>query len=95
MKTTIKITASGAVLGGLAAGSAQYNRWIDRTQETEPGATALRVAAGTGYTLLGAALLVALWWGWREAVRFALVAGGCFVVAGAPMIAGDVERDNW
>lgn len=95
MKTTLKLTASGAVLSGLAAGSTAYNRWIDRNEETEPGATALRVALGTGYTLLGVALTVLVWRGWRAALAVLGWCVLCFIVAGAPMIAGDVRRDRW
>lgn len=95
MKTTLKLTASGAVLSGLAAGSTAYNHWIDQHQETEPGATALRVALGTGYTLLGVALTVLVWRGWRAALAVLGWTILCFVVAGAPMIAGDVRRDTW
>lgn len=94
MKTTMRIAACGAVLSGLAAGSAAYNRWIDEHEETEPGATSLRVALGTGYTLIGAAVVVGIWHGWKDAAAFLLWAVLCFAVAGAPMIAGDVRRDE-
>ena len=95
MRTTAtRIAASGAVVAGLVAGSTAYSRWCRETEETEPGATSLRVAAGTGYTLLAATVLVGLWRGWSDALRFAGCVGVCFAAAGAPMIAGDVAKDS-
>ena len=94
MRRTTKVAASGAVVAGLVAGSTAYSRWCRETEETEPGATSLRVAAGTGYTLLAATVLVGMWRGWRDALRFSVCVGGCFVAAGVPMILGDVAQDS-
>ena len=95
MKTSLKITASGAVLSSLAGASTAYNRWIDRHEETEPGATSLRVALGTGYTLLAATVAVWIWHGWRSAAAFLFWSGLCFIAAGLPMIGGDIRRYGW
>ena len=94
MRRTTKVAASGAVVAGLVAGSTAYSRWCRETEETEPGATRLRVAAGTGYTLLAATVLVGMGRGWRDALRVSGCVGGCFVAAGAPMILGDVAQDS-
>ncbi len=91
---TMKLTASGGVLAALAAISVAFNRWIDGREVEAPGETSVQVALGTGYTLLGAALLVWLWRGWREALHLVVCAGVCFAASGAPMVVGDVRRDH-
>ena len=79
------------VLMGLAAASAGYNALIDRYLRRSRllGATALQVAAGTGYTLAVAAWLVDGNRYWRT-LGLLLAA---FAAAGAPMVLGDVARD--
>lgn len=95
MRTGVKLAASSFVLAGLAVGSVAFNRWINRHEETEPGATALRVAAGTGYTLAGVVAIVAVWRGALDALRCAAILLATFTATGLPMIVGDVNRDSW
>lgn len=95
MRTGVKVAASSFVLAALASGSVGFNRWIDQHEETEPGATALRVVAGTGYTLAGIVAIVAVWRGVQDALRCAAILLATFTATGLPMIVGDVNRDSW
>jgi hypothetical protein len=87
----------------LYLGSHFFNRHIDQrftTTRRPDGLTAMWVVLGTIYTLIGAALLVALW-AHRLPEQVALLASAvlglhlaAFAVSGLPMLIGDINRTS-
>jgi chromate transport protein ChrA len=94
MKVTGQALATGAILAALFMASRRFNCWIDNRSVFTPGATALQVVAGTGYTLAGVAAILAIWRGIRSAGVFVLAALAGFAASGIPMLTGDIRRDE-
>lgn len=92
---------SSVIFLALVVGSVFFNRYIDRRPATRraDGETALWVAAGCTYALIGAGALAAIWsnhfdlpW---EPIAVAIAATlAAFVAAGLPMALGDARRSQ-
>ncbi len=91
------------VYGALAATSVAFNRYVDRTPlaQRPDGLTAVWVAVGVLYSLVGGTLVVALAMPWLLstghgvgwlAVTLLGIYLAAFVASGAPMLWGDLQR---
>lgn len=107
MEVVTGVTGAVAVYGALAGVSVWFNGRIDLVpvDRRPDGVTALWVAIGVGYTLLGATVLV--WLGWPVLVMLGDAFGGvggslavlvvlvsAFVASGLPMLWGDMRRSH-
>ncbi len=95
----IPIALSLLILATLVLASVAFNRYVDRRPLTRraDGETALWVAIGCAYTMLGAAALLALWapWlgsSWILGCWALLCMVTAFVAAGIPMFVGELRR---
>lgn len=98
-------TLLGAVLVYvlLLGSSIAFNDYIDSRPPAErpDGVTAMWVAVGTIYTLVGATVLCWLLWPWLAALSGVIAALvllainlSAFVAAGLPMLLGDARRSH-
>ncbi len=104
MPNEITAIISVATLIALPTTSYFFNQWINRRHEsgeggTVDGETANWVAIGTGYTIVGFVILVALWAhrlprDWTLGPAAGLILLVCFVVSGLPMWIGDRNRSH-
>lgn len=107
MEVVTGVTGAVAVYGALAGVSVWFNGRIDLVpvDRRPDGVTALWVAIGVGYTLLGATVLV--WLGWPVVAALGDSFGGlggslavlvvlvsAFVASGLPMLWGDMRRSH-
>lgn len=92
MWTSVGLTA--LVCLALGAASYRYNIYIDDNPAHVDGVTSFRVAGGVLYTLLGAAAIVGIWWGWEAAGMALSSFFVAFVASGFPMMAGDISRSH-
>lgn len=85
------ILAVGFVLGWL---SVFFNRYIDAQADIDPKGpgSGIYVVIGTGYTLVGAFVLLGLLYGFETAMWVMVPVVGCFAVTGTPMIFGAISR---
>lgn len=89
--------ATGVICIGLLLASILFNSYID--QQPAPrkqlsGITAVWVVIGNAYTGIAIIILIGIWLGWMTALYCGLIALGCFVVSGVPMIWGDHRRSE-
>lgn len=95
------------VLGALAGTSMWFNGRIDGTPlgRRPDGLTSVWVVIGVGYSLVGAWVLVGVWWPvaallaerfgtWAAAAGVTAVTVAAFAAAGAPMVWGDMRRSH-
>lgn len=102
MNDPARIIATAVILSSLTVASVYFNKYIDRTHQTNgqhrpDGITALWVAGGVVYTLIPASVLVGIWAdrmpeGWLMAVPVGILHLLAFFASGAPMLRGDMNR---
>lgn len=103
MLDEIAMGAGTATLLALSAASRYFNGWVNRrheqADEVTDGETATWVAIGTGYTIIGAAIITSLWahrlpHDWTLGPVVGLILLVCFVFSGLPMWIGDRSRSH-
>lgn len=85
-----------AVLVALYAASHLFNGYIDRQADKDPEGpgSGIYVVLGVGYTLVGAAAVLWIAYGFVAALWVVAITAGCFVASGIPMIFGGIRRTS-
>lgn len=90
------VILSGLIMMALYVISGLFDEYIDRQDlgDLYDGQTAVWVAVGCTYTIVGFGLVMGIWYGWQEAALTTLLLFLCFVASGLPMYFGDAERNR-
>lgn len=89
--------ATGLIVVLLLLASVFFNSYIDQQpapRKQMSGVTAWWVVIGNAYTGASIIILIGIWLGWMIALYCGLIAVGCFIVSGLPMIIGDYRRSE-
>lgn len=84
------------ILMALYAASSMFDQYIDGRDlgSLYDGETAVWVALGCLYTVIGFGLIFGVWFGWQHAVVAVGLMLACFVASGLPMYMGDASRSR-
>lgn len=92
----IDVIFSGLIILSLYVVSGLFDEYIDKQDVNElyDGQTAVWVAIGCSYTILGFGLIMGIWYGWQEGAVSMGLLFACFVASGLPMYMGDASRNR-